>query len=309
MTQILWRYQELLDDGLSRQRIQRLLARGELKRLRKNCYVQADHWAALEPIERLELQARAHHHSLVGRHIVGHVYSHETAAVLHALKLWRPEPGVHLTQPTRTSNASHGADVVNHSAHLDDDDVVLLHGLPVTSLTRTMLDCARHLPSERALIIADQCLQRGASRSAALTALDCLGPVVGVTRARRVLAEADARSESPGETLTRVRLHRFGVPPAEPQVEVRTRAGVYRLDFAWPELLVGLEFDGRSKYFGDVPTEEVLFQERRRERILTEEGWTIIRIEWADLFREAELEARLRSVLEVAQRRTDRFAS
>ncbi len=60
---------------------------------------------------------------------------------------------------------------------------------------------------------------------------------------------------------------------------------------------MALEFDGKSKYFDFQPTAEVVFQERRREKALTEMGWTIIRIEWKDLFREQELKARLLRVL------------
>ncbi|MHA7210226.1 type IV toxin-antitoxin system AbiEi family antitoxin domain-containing protein [Arthrobacter sp. MDT1-65] len=298
----LWRYQELLDEGLSRQRIQRLVAGGELRRLRKNCYVPDEYWAALTPLQRLAFRAEAHHHSLVGLVTTQHVYSHETAAALHGLSLWRPAPDVHVTQPTRTSNASHGADVRNHSASLGEDDVVILRGLPSTSLRRTMLDCARTLPFDQALIIADQCLARGVPRDSSLEALDLLGPVTGITRARLVVVAADPLSESPGETLTRSRLLRFRLPPARSQVEVDTRYGLYRLDFAWPELLVGLEFDGRVKYF-ETATDEVLYQERRREKALTEQGWTIVRIEWSDLFREAELEARIRRALDAALRK------
>lgn len=298
--QTLWRYTELLDQGLSRQRIHHLVAQGELRRLRKNCYVAESHWAELSVLQRLALGAAAHHHSLVGIPTNGHVYSHETAAVLHQLELWRPGIDVHVTQPTRTSNASHGSDVRNHCASFDDDDVVLLHGLPVTSLRRTTIDCARTLTVDQALIIADQGLRRGVSRATTLNDIELLGPVTGVARAREVLEAADAAAESPGETLARARIRRFGLPRPQAQLEVTTRLGRHRLDFGWPELRVGLEFDGRIKYFAVEPTDEVLYQERRRERALIEAGWTILRIEWADLFREAELEARLRNVLHSA---------
>lgn len=303
-TQTLWRYRELLDQDLSRQRIQRLVACGDLRRLRKNCYLPDHYWASLSTMQRLALQAEAHHHSLVGLSTTALAYSHETAAVLHRLRLWKPGSKVHVTQPTRTSNASHGADVRNHSAHLTDDDVVLIHGLPVTSLQQTAIDCARSLSFDQALIIADQSLARGVSKASALERIDLLGPVTGVGKAWDVMRAADALSESPGETLTRGRLHRFRLPAPQLQLNVPTRLGRYRLDFGWPELKVGLEFDGRVKYFDSTPTSEVLYQERRREKALTEDGWTIIRIEWADLFRETELEARLRGTLHSAALRS-----
>ena len=65
------------------------------------------------------------------------------------------------------------------------------------------------------------------------------------------------------------------------------------MDFAWRDIRLALEFDGRTKYFDYEPTSEVLLQERRREKALMEEGWTFIRIEWKDLFDEADLKKRI----------------
>jgi very-short-patch-repair endonuclease len=56
---------------------------------------------------------------------------------------------------------------------------------------------------------------------------------------------------------------------------------------------VALEFDGKTKYFDYRPTAEVLFEERRREKALAEEGWRFIRVEWDHLFREEEFRNRL----------------
>jgi very-short-patch-repair endonuclease len=115
----------------------------------------------------------------------------------------------------------------------------------------------------------------------------------GVRNLRRVLAASDARSESPGETLTRDLITRLRLPPPEPQVKVLTRLGSHRLDFAWRQRRIALEFDGKTKYFDYRPTREVLFEERRREKALTEDGWLFVRVEWKDLFREQEFLARL----------------
>jgi very-short-patch-repair endonuclease len=65
------------------------------------------------------------------------------------------------------------------------------------------------------------------------------------------------------------------------------------MDFAWKVEKVALEFDGKSKYFDYRPTDEVLFEERRREKALTEDGWLFVRVEWKDLFREQEFKNRL----------------
>lgn len=97
----------------------------------------------------------------------------------------------------------------------------------------------------------------------------------------------------PGETLTRELILRCRIKPPELQLEVLSRAGRHRLDFAWKEEKVALEFDGKTKYFDYKPTAEVLFEERRREKALTEEGWSFVRVEWKDLFREQEFKSRL----------------
>ena len=47
----------------------------------------------------------------------------------------------------------------------------------------------------------------------------------GHRNSRRVLASADPRSESPGETLTRELILRLRIRPPEPQLEVSSRAG------------------------------------------------------------------------------------
>lgn len=85
---------------------------------------------------------------------------------------------------------------------------------------------------------------------------------------------ADVRSESPGETLTRELISRLRIRPPEPQVEVMSRIGKHRLDFAWKE-------------------DKVLFEEGRREKALTGEGWLFVRIEWKDLFNEAQFKSRV----------------
>jgi very-short-patch-repair endonuclease len=115
----------------------------------------------------------------------------------------------------------------------------------------------------------------------------------GVLALRRALELADSRSESAGESLTRELIHRLRIPTPELQYVVRTTIGHHRLDFAWPAQKVALEFDGKSKYFDYQPTGEVIYNERQREKALTEDGCTVLRIEWKHLFNEAEFKYRV----------------
>jgi len=220
-------------------------------------------------------------------------YSHVSGASLHRLQLWNVDGRVHLTQEGRPSGISHGRDVVAHTRPLGSRETCFVDGLPCTSLERTVEDCCRMFTVPQAVILVDHAARLGAdldllrARCAELTGRS------GVAALRRALELADARSESAGESLTRELLHRLRIRPPQLQYVVRTPLGEYRLDFAWPERKVALEFDGKSKYFDYKPTAEVLYAERQREKILTEQGWTFIRIEWKQLFNEVEFKYRV----------------
>jgi len=118
----------------------------------------------------------------------------------------------------------------------------------------------------------------------------------GSARARRVLGALDSRSESAGESRTRLLLRGLAIPQPEPQFSIPTESGTFRADFAWKEYKLILEFDGKYKYFDFGPTAEV-FEERQREKTLMELGWKFIRIDWSDLERPYELQARIVSAL------------
>jgi hypothetical protein len=145
----------------------------------------------------------------------------------------------------------------------------------------------------QSVILVDHACRLGADLEVLRSRCSELAGRNGVVALRGALELADPRSESPGESLTRELLHRLGIEPPEPQYVVHTRLGEHRLDFAWRKRKVALEFDGKAKYFDYKPAAEVLFEERRREKALMEQGWTFIRIEWKDLFNEAEFKYRV----------------
>jgi len=207
------------------------------------------------------------------------------------------DDAIHLLQKVHPSNERHGRDVRCHTRPFAEHDVAVVNGLRTTSLERTTADCAMLLPYRKALILTDHALRLGADLAALQAMADGLHGRRGIRTFRRVLASADPRSESPGETLARELILRCRIRPPEPQLEVSSRAGRHRLDFAWKEEKVALEFDGKIKYFDYSPTAEVLFEERRREKALTEEGWRFVRVEWKDLFREQEFKNRLLGAL------------
>ncbi|MFI2103798.1 hypothetical protein ACH436_10930 [Isoptericola sp. NPDC019693] len=273
-------------------------SRGTLERVRKGVYlapVDADGPARARRAEVLR-QVRA----VEARLTTAFWYSHATAAVLHGCTTVRLSPAVHVTQ-LRAPNADQSRErgLRRHWTALPERDVAVVDGLPVTTLERTVVDCARTLAPDQALVIADSALRGGAD-------LGLIGTIVeesvgkrGVRRAREVVDLADPRAESAGESLLRWIVHDAGLPAVEVGHGVTTRRGDAWLDLAWPDRKVALEFDGAVKYSGGAYGDPArrLFDEKLRQDALEEDGWLVIRVVWDDLQRPEALVARIRSAL------------
>ncbi|MBT2531229.1 hypothetical protein J7E83_03635 [Arthrobacter sp. ISL-48] len=283
--------------GYNARSIKQLLASGALVRLRYGCYIRASLWKKQEPAMRSLQRIHAHAHGTRTTSAGDFAYCHTSAARLHRLYLWDVDDIVHVLQRISPSSERHGKDVLCHTRPFTPHELVIVDGLRTTSLERTAADCAMWLPYPKALILMDQALRRGADPTWLQQTARSLDGRRGICTFRKVLENADARSESAGETLTRELIHRLRIKSPQPQLEIQTRAGNHRLDFGWKEEKVALEFDAKTKYFDYKPTAEVLFQERRREKALMEEGWRFLRVEWKDLFREQEFKNRLLRVL------------
>ena len=188
-----------------------------------------------------------------------------------------------------------------HVARVRDDEVTLLEGIPVTDMTRTVVDIARTVPFEPAVVLADQALRRQAtSRERLSECLKRMGSVHGSRVAGRVIAFADPLSESVGESRSRVLLHRLGLPGPDLQVRVlrRDRSVIGRCDFGWEAFRTLGEFDGRVKYGRLVKpgqdAGDVVFQEKRREDELRDHRWEVARWTWDDIDRPGRIEQRIR---------------
>lgn len=263
-------------------RLASLHARGEVERVR---------WGAYTPTAPSQGPARDLRRRVIARTLavhaqlqVPHWFSHETAAVLWGCATYRLADAVHLFQETRPSRRGRDP-VVRHHGEVAPDERSWTHEVPVTSLERTVADCAAALTRDRALVIADSALRRGADGDAITALIASRAGRRGSARARSVLALADARADSPGETLVRLALHEHGLPSPEPQVEVATRRGRFRVDLGWRDARVAVEFDGFVKYSGELGSTaaEAVFAEKQRQDALEEAGWRILRTTWDDL--------------------------
>ncbi|WP_433288375.1 type IV toxin-antitoxin system AbiEi family antitoxin domain-containing protein [Pseudonocardia sp. CA-142604] len=279
----------LLADGVTDRELRRLRRTGALATVRPGAYVYGD--VATDAVAR----HRPAVHATASQLGAGAVVSHVSAAVLHGLPLWFPRSQptplgrVHATRDRR-SGARRNSLVHLHAAALEPDEVVMVDGLLVTSVARTVTDLARFLPFESALIVADGALHRGLVTPAALLeGIERGAHRRGNTAARRVVAFADGRAESVGETRSRLAIHRAGLPPPTLQHEVRSAGGrrLGRTDFYWEEFTTVGEFDGRVKYGrllrpGQEPGDAV-FDEKVREDAMRAEGLGMARWTWPEL--------------------------
>jgi very-short-patch-repair endonuclease len=184
-------------------------------------------------------------------------------------------------------------------ASLPSSDVRSVSRYRCTTPVRTALDLACLEPMPDSVIALDVLLGRGlvhpddlADRAAALPSGR------GIRLARRSIALADGRAESPPETVLRILLRTAGLTPV-PQYVVRTPDGrfIARVDLAFPEQRVAIEYDGA---WHGKPGQ--LARDRRRLNALVAAGWTVLHITAADMHEPGEVVHAVRELLGGADR-------
>lgn len=165
--------------------------------------------------------------------------------------------------------------VLVREERIDDDEIVTVRGLPVTSPARTAFDLARHLPRLQAVVHLDA-LARATGVTAAGTAVlnQRYRGGRGTRQARRSLALLDAGAESPRETRLRLTLIDAGLP--RPRTQIRVSDGIAQayLDMGYDEPKVALDYEGahhatdRRQYVHDIT----------RAELIEREGWLDIRV-------------------------------
>lgn len=237
-----------------------------------------------------------------------HWFSHRTAALLHGYQLVAVPDDVDVTalSAPRASRTGGVRGVREHwtSRATRAAEVDRTASLPVSPIERTAVDCAATLDRAHGLVVADSALRAGADPAVIDQMLAAAAGDRGVRRAREVLAFADARSESPGESLLRWHVRAAGLPAPDLQVAVPTRLGWRWVDLGWREERVALEFDGRLKYGGSAQeSSAAVDQEKRRQDALEDAGWIVVRFTWADLRHPEEVGPRVGRALRSAHSR------
>lgn len=144
-----------------------------------------------------------------------------------------------------------------------------IRGVPVTALRWTAFDIARFSPHVDGVLAMEKFYRRGVTRAAMQETVSYMAGSWGVSRVRRVLADAEPRSESPRETETRLFLKAAGYTEFVPQVDVPELG--YRLDLADPVHKIAVEYDGPHH---DDPVQQS--KDRQRRNRLQAAGWIVI---------------------------------
>lgn len=278
--------------------------------LRAGLFALREDWDTATPEERIRARADAFARASHRRP----VFSHETAAALLGLPLLNPDPvRIHETTPADRPGASKG--VVRHRGDLKPGDVVTIHGLECTALTRTVADIARTASFESGVSVADAAMraqfvshrneydEAGAAefqhRARGIAQLSAHGR----RKADAVLAFADGRAERPGESVSRVRLAQLGFARPRLQLEVPAprRGRSYYVDFGLDDAAALGEFDGRIKYIDgrllvERSADEVFDDEKQREDwIRGVTGRPLVRWGWPHIATPSALGERLRA--------------
>ncbi|MEV8262920.1 type IV toxin-antitoxin system AbiEi family antitoxin domain-containing protein [Microbacterium sp. NPDC077057] len=284
--------EEVLDAGVTERELAAAVAHGRLRRVHRGAYVDADVWDELWPEGRQLVRVCAVRRASPGG---GPVFSHLSAAALWGLPLVGPiRDDVHTAIRSRRHTRTE-AGVVRHQMMLDEGDVVRRHGLRCTSLARTVFDLARLLRPEAVVAAGDAALRMVsvdghevdpdavAAWRAEVEGL-CVAGLRGVRRARWIGVFADGRAQLPGESVSRLQLHRLGFRDIDLQVPIVGSDGArYFADFGFPRSRAFGEFDGEDKYrdaeLRTMPTaaDAVTAEKHREDEIRGVTGWRVVR--------------------------------
>jgi hypothetical protein len=213
------------------------------------------------------------------------VLSHQSAGAAWHLAV-PPALPIHLTVPYGNSARSRAGGVVRHrSRALTAGERTRIGRLPVTSLTRTLVDLAATTSGEALSRIVDDALCRRLVSPARLRAAveqHARAKRRG-TRALRGVIEpwlAGAPFESVAEARFRRAIALAGLPePVVQQVVTDGDGFVARTDLAWPDQMVVLEVDG----FRWHANPDSHARDSRRSNRLAASGWTVLHATPAEL--------------------------
>lgn len=181
------------------------------------------------------------------------------------------------------------------SRSLPPEDLTRVDGMPSTTVARALCDVAGRMPWSHLRGLLLDARQRGWTDESEVGAIaERRRGARGRDKLLVICSQVSPeRADSELEHLVRRELRSSGFPPPAPKpVIIRTPNGPRQLDVAWPELLVGIDCDGRA-YHGSRAAHDA-DSVRRSSIQLTDYRtiyvtWHRVEEDWAGIHRDLSL--------------------
>ncbi len=242
-------------DLIGRRSLQRLLRTGAVTKLWANIYCLGKPTASAR-LRGMDLRCGEPVAVCLGTAAGRYGFDTEGVTAVHVIN-----PDGHLLR--------HGVGVM---VHRRDGAPLITHAdRPVTAPAWTAIEVARGLGRPRALATLDAALRSGHCDidELAVAAKQQAGRR-GIVVVREMIPLARSQAESPMESEARLAMLDGGLPEPILQYEIIDRDGRrWRLDFAWPDQRVAVEFDGFEYH----SSSRDLRRDRQKRAALIELGW------------------------------------
>ena len=231
----------------------------------------------------------------------GTVAGHRSAGGLHQLRAHNGWPEVIARPGTRKRDG-----IRIRRLLLQPDEITVVHGIPATTVARTLLDLAA---------LGDHIVDKALRQAEFLRVFD-LAEVyrlldryprrrgtAHLRRAIRAFADSDIRTRSEMEE----RFHALVLDANLPRPEVNGTVALDEIrieaDAVWREAKLIVELDGRQAHM----TRQAFETDRERDRLAALAGWLVVRITWRQLTAQPQRVMRdLRLLLEQRRRQSSR---
>ncbi|KUH80995.1 MULTISPECIES: DUF559 domain-containing protein [unclassified Mycobacterium] len=266
-------YSQILDH-LSRRGLQRLLRTAELVKIFPGIYSRGAP-DAFTRLHGLDLRCGGRVAVCLGTAAALFGFDTENVTDLHVLN---PESRLLRDQPGLRVHRRQGAPLTSY------------RGRPLTAPGWTAVEVARSLHRPRALATLDAALRsQTCDRLDLLAAAQAQAGRRGVVTVRELIPLARPEAESPMESEARLVMIDGGLPHPALQHEIVDRDGrLWRVDFAWPDRKVAVEFDG----FDYHSSRESLRKDRQKRAALEEIDWGVMSIVSDDVRRQPDVMVR-----------------
>jgi very-short-patch-repair endonuclease len=267
--------------GVTQAQLRSLVRAGDLIQYRRGVYVTRKALDAAQPNPRRLHALRV---AAVRASVGDAIASHHSAGRILGLDMLDPpaEDIVTLTrQPPQRSMTRPAAGVIFHNTAVPDWQLLEAFGVPLTSVSRTVVDIARQSSFMQGVVVADCALRLDKTSHPELmnVARSCK-QWPGIEQAKKVIMFGDGKADSVLESCARVAFAEAGLEPPELQAEATVPHGVYWVDFLWRKYRTIAEADGLGKY-GEA---SVLKKQFERDRQLRAAGYRVIHFTWEEIF-------------------------